>query len=296
MTNPETPPAPPTYVQIGEVITADSVIDPETQSRHRLASLDPDGTRWIRAVVGVSLQSAAFYRDRGLIPVLVEAGLSRKYLALDGRSFSDTPVNAVPYLQDYRHVLGTFAHQLMTTPEPKLKQLVGAGSRQIHPDDPHDDNSAHAYGALMDWGRGVIGMIWKDMETWEALDPPPNPAFGVQKALVDKRMKQVCGQCATKNWAVMMLLNMHPALQRAAMRTGSFYEMNRNSKPWGIGGFIGSKPGGLTVEEAHDQWVASFTDALHHYYDNDLGNAPPRDQYDRPIYIAASFFPPTHEH
>lgn len=293
-----TPPAtPPVYLALGAAAKADSVLDPNIS--YFFVRCKKDGARFGERA-GTKFAYVLSTADR-LDRVAYAADLSswetfnphRGYVSHTGLASAE-PVNQVPYIQDYRLILATFAYQVISTPEPKLKQILSAGTQQIHPDHPHNDASAHSYGALMDWARGVIGLVWTDTEAWEVL--PKDPAllaWQQQKTQTDNRLEKLCAECASASWAINLQLNINAAVHRGLLQLGTYHGMDRTSKPWGAGGFIASKPGGRTVQQAHDENVVAFEKAVHYYFDKDIGNVPPRGEGDRPIYIPAHFFPPS---
>ena len=297
------PPTSPTYLAYGDEITDLDNVSLDPSLTYSFLISPNDGARWIglgtyQDLQGAFIRDHARRKERGENTTVFAAeraySSSRTYIDYQGRR-STTPVNAMPYILDFRHVLANFAHQAVSGIEPKLRQIIGANSQQIHPDHPHDDASAHSYGAVMDWVRSVIGLIWTDLKGWEDLPAADitNPIFIQQRDLVHTRIGLLCIECGTGQWVRQMQMNMDTTTQRALLATGALHAMNRTATPWTAGSLIGSKPGGKTVQEAHNEWVAAFEKAIRHYDDNDLGNVPPRGENDRPIYIPAHFFPPS---
>ena len=271
--------------------------------------LDSDPSRWMRGMVLDNNKSTALSRlywrllnYSGLIPVLCDYSHDpgtewqvpdqrSVYITTNGRR-SYFPVNAWPYLQDYRLALSALAHEAVSTPEPKLMQILAPGNRDIHPDRAHNNVSAHAYGGLMDWVRGAIGMIWLDMEEWESLAIAiANPAYTPYKTLVDRRIGQLDLSCGAASWVRRLHMNVNYAIHRPLLAAGAIHAIDRTMDPWGSGALIGSKSNEQTVDDAFNKWTAGFKSAVEYYDDNDIGNVKPRDLLDRPINIPAHFFP-----
>ena len=238
-------------------------------------------------------QFIAILSDHSKHPGLegLSPGQQGRFIGTDG-VVSNTPVNAWPYIQDYRLALSSFAHEAVSTPEPKLLQILASGNRDIHPDHAHNNASAHAYGGLMDWIRGAIGMVWTDMEEWAMLGAAiANPAYAPYKTLVDRRIGQLDLSCGAASWVRRLHMKVNYAIHRPLLAAGAIHAIDRTVEPWGAGALIGSKSNEQTVDQAFDKWTANFKAALEYYDENDIGNVKPRAMNERPIYIPAHFFP-----
>ena len=218
--------------------------------------------------------------------------MGRGYLKFDGSGTEPEPISAVPFLQDYTMVMSILAHEAITDLNSKLHQIIAAGSRALHPNDPHNDESANAYRATLDWLRGVIGMVWADCELWRA-NAPGTPEYDIQATLVKRRFAQLCSDCSGKNFVRRLQMRMNHGVHAPLLAQGNLYAMDRTSEPWGPGAFIGSKPGGITIDAQWDAWIANFKKALLDYDDRDLGNLQPRIGGSRPVYVDEKFWPPS---
>ena len=274
-----------------------------------ISLIDPDPVRWERRGVpgysksslldGLSI-SANSYPE--LIPILSDRthrpgseglvpGQRGRYVDNNGRR-SNVPVNGWPYVQDYRLALSALAHEAVSTPEPKLMQILASGSRDIHPDHAHNNTSAHAYGGLMDWVRGAIGMVWLDIGEWETLSLAiANPIYTPYKTLVDRRIGQIDLSCGAASWVRRLHMKVNYAIHRPLLAAGAIHAIDRTMDPWGAGALIGSKSNEETVDDAFNRWTAGFKAAVEYYDENNIGSVKPRDLRDRPIYIPAHFFP-----
>ena len=187
--------------------------------------------------------------------------LSRgRYLGYDGVGQYASPVNQLPYLDEYQGHASRFAHQLDAALGHHSLYAAEEADRMV----------------TLQTLSSMIGSAWIRYGIWEAIDPEEivhggnNDGVPLWKITLDENTdvdRRICGQCEIATFARRFYFHANLPLFRRLYRSGIIYSVDRDLTPWGAQIFdVATQPESVY----YDALDAAYHAALA-YYDNTAG-------------------------
>ena len=198
-----------------------------------------------------------------------ETRTSRRYLDYDGK-YSYDPVNAVPFLREWKPFVSRAAHEFDWT-------------MNAHSMESLSDNQRWTVHHQM---YGLIAAPWILMKVLETTDPTAELAGNLlwkkYQASVEEVLIGLCHECDdTATFARLFAHKANLELFRGALVSGKVYATDRDLTPWGLNvdnivtqvvAPIGQTPTAEKIAQFHRQNRAEYLDALD-FYATDVGLA-----------------------
>ena len=163
-----------------------------------------------------------------------------EYLTYDLK-WSDSPVNQVPRLREWKPLVARFAHGFDIT--------HGSRSFNALSEDTQD--------VVTKLVHGLAGSGWLRLQLWEAMDAATDPAWATFEAWVKVGMDAICDECDSETFARRLGNNINATAFKAKHDAGQIWSTDRSTRPWEPGRSLSTLTEGSVNEESRAQFHAA---------------------------------------
>ena len=158
------------------------------------------------------------------------------YIDYDG-AWSPDPVNQWPKGQEWLTATARFAHQLTTDYRDDFHLLRQQGTHTLGPGSVHahtEESTMRARNVLW-WGRGMVGLAFRDLTAWMALEShitaatPDDQNWKLRQPAVDRVMAGICAACGSGTWVRQFAIRHDPLAFRSTLNNGQLCTPNMAS-------------------------------------------------------------------